>query len=104
MISGPVRVAVIVASCPPSQHAGALDRSEDGEVRLTVVVGIMIGVVIGLIAAGGRGVVSAVVVVALVEMLASVSWQAGRGNILGYWCQSWSHRNPFRWIRTIGAS
>ncbi len=73
MISGSVGVAVIVASCPPSQHPGAFDRSGDGEVRLTVVVGIMIGIVIGLIAAGGRGVVSAVVVVALVRLLVSVS-------------------------------
>lgn len=65
MISGSVGVAVIVASCPPSQHPGAFDRSGDGEVRLTVVVGIMIGIAIGLAASGRWGVVSAVVAVSL---------------------------------------
>lgn len=37
----------------------------DGMIQLTVVVGVVIGVIIGLVASGGRGVVSAVVVVTL---------------------------------------
>ena len=51
-------------------------------IRLTVVVGVVIGVMVGLIAAGGRGVVSAVIVIALANRLVSVSWQAGRGTYL----------------------
>lgn len=42
----------------------------------------MIGVIVGLTASGGRGVVSAVVAVALPNRLAIVSGQAGRGTYL----------------------
>ena len=42
-------------------------------IRLTVVVGVVIGIMVGLIATGGRGVVSAVVVIALAKRFGPVS-------------------------------
>ena len=46
-------------------------------IRLTVVVGVVIGVIVGLVASGGRGVVSAVVVVALPKRLVGQCLMAG---------------------------
>ena len=58
VIGGPVRIAVIVASCPLSQPPatfGYICKSSlrgHEELRLTVVVGVVIGITVGLAASG----------------------------------------------------
>lgn len=73
VIGGTVGVAVIIASCPLSQPPVALDIILPGQerFRLTVIVGVVIGVMVGLAASSGRGIVSATVMVALPNMSAN---------------------------------
>lgn len=66
MIGRSVRVAVVVASYPLLSPLRII-RDGDGTIRLTVVVGVVVSVMVGLIASGRLGVVSAVVAVALPE-------------------------------------
>ena len=71
VISGSVRVAVIVAPWSLSQPCTIYripDPSSHGcrEFRLTVIVRVVIGITVGLTPTGGRSIVSAAVVVALV--------------------------------------
>ena len=78
MVSGPVGVAVIITAYSVSAarcfgNFGKTILHVSAESRLTVVVGVMIGVVIGLTASSGRGVVSAAIVIALPNVLARVS-------------------------------
>ena len=88
MIGGTVRIAVIVASCtlsrPPATFGYFYKSSLRGheELRLTVVVGVVIGVTVGLAASGRGSVVSTAVVIALPNKSARVSWQAGSGTYL----------------------
>ena len=60
--------------------------------RLTVVVGIVIGVAVRLVATGGGCVVSAVIAVALPRMVGECFMAGWVGDVPGCWCRSWSSR------------